>query len=168
MVDNEILLTVLTGWVAIATIALAVATIFVYRATKATAKATAEVAKTSKEVGAYTIRPRISVVGHEKIGSDEQHDFYEFRFVNSGVGNAFDLQIMILHKEGFTISPITLSLGINASPPRVIDKSIDKDATEVKFKISYRDIADNPYVQEFVYRFDTGTDAGTYAALMSS
>lgn len=150
MAEYDIPTLILTG-------AVALTTFFVYRATKAIAKATTE-------VGAYSIRPRISVVGHTKIGSDDKHNFYEFRFLNNGVGNAFDLSISIFHTNGATLSPITSSLGINASPPRVIDKTIDKDTKGVKFKISYRDLADHPYVQEFYYSLDDDDNGYTIQA----
>lgn len=146
MVEYDIPTWILTG-------AIALTTFFVYRATKA-------MAKTAKEVGAYSIRPRISIAGCVKIGNDNDHDFYEFSFLNNGVGNAFDLQITISHKGGSTTFPITRSLGINASPPRATDKSIDKDTTEVKLKISYRDIADNPYTQEFSYNLKENSGGG--------
>ena len=136
MSEADIATWVLTG-------AVAVATFLVYRATK-------QVATTTKEIGKLAIMPRVTIIGHNKIGTDETHDHYEFSLKNNGKENAFDVQIEILHKGGSTV-PKTISVIGAAAADRVIDKSIDKDARSVNYKISYRDIADNPYTREYSY-----------------
>lgn len=128
------------------TIAVAIATFLVW-------KATSKVADATKETTKLTIMPRISVINHSKQESDNEHDHYTFIFRNEGVGNAFDVKIEIKHKNGKSVFPVLNTFPVNAGH-RVEDNSVDKDANEVEFKISYKDHADNQYLREFTYSLE--------------
>jgi hypothetical protein len=156
MVESDPTLSILTIFLVISTSAVAFATFLVWKATK-------KMVKVTKEIASLPIMPRLSIVGHNKIGQDDQHDHYQFSFKNLGVGNAFDIQIESFHKEGSRGYPIVSDVGINAATS-INNMSVDKNAKKVRFKISYRDYADNLYIRDFFYDFETGTDRGTYGS----
>lgn len=146
MAETDLTLSALTGLLAISTIAVAIATFLVWRATS-------KVADVTKETTKLTIMPRISVIGHGKAGSDNDHDHYQFILRNEGVGNAFDVKIEISHNGGKTVFPILKTFPVNAGH-HINDNSIDKDAKEAEFKISYKDHADNKYERKFTYSLE--------------
>ena len=143
MIEYDIPTWILTG-------ALVGVTVLVWKATSHVARATEKVAEVTKETVRLTIMPKISVINHNKIDTDGDHDHYEFILRNDGVGDAFDLEITTLHKDSSDIFPIIRTLAAKGGS-RFTNKNVDKDASVVNFRFSYRDYADNPYIKEFSY-----------------
>ncbi|HSB83300.1 MAG TPA: hypothetical protein VLD64_02275 [Nitrosarchaeum sp.] len=142
MEPSDILTMIMSG-------AVAFATFLLWRATK-------QLSVTTKEIGKLTIMPKITIVNHNKVGDDEIHEHFEFSLKNDGVGNAFEIQIETFHKGGSTVHPTIHMIGVNAAD-RVTDNSVDKSDKTVRYKISYRDIADNSYTRHLLYDLEDHT-----------
>lgn len=159
MVEYDPTLSILTAFLVISTSAVAFATFLVWKATKKMVDATKETMK-------LTIMPRISIISHNKINSDDKHDHYEFILRNEGVGDAFDVKVQTFHKERnptFSLGTVPVQSGARFS-----NKQVDRDATVIKYKISYSDTADNPYIKEFSYDLIKGVSHGIYGAKLES
>jgi hypothetical protein len=148
MTEFDVILSIFTA-------ALVGVTVLVWRATVNVANATKQVAVVTKETSKITIRPRPTIIHHQKAGEDQEHHHYNFIIKNQGLGDAFDVRIETIDKKGSQLQvPIPRlrreqSIGFKAT-------NIERSKNPVKMKITYKDVMNNPYSDEFDY--DIGND----------
>jgi hypothetical protein len=144
----------------ILTAALVGVTLLVWRSTNKVAKATDKVADATASVAKIQIIPKISIISHNKVGSDDEHDHFEFILRNEGVGSAFNLIIEIFDKKGSTVLLPIQTLTV-ASGHRFTYNNVDKNAQMIRGKMKYTDYANNQYEKEFAYSIKDSKDDPT-------
>ncbi len=148
MVESDIPLWILTA-------ALAGVTLLVWRATMKVAEATKQVAVATKEMTRTTVKPRPTIIHHQKKGEDAEHHHYQFIIKNLGIGDAFDVDIEVLDKSGSSHNPTIPRLKRNQSMAFNAN-NVHRSKDPITIKISYKDVMDYQYSETIEY--DIGND----------
>ncbi|WP_100182533.1 hypothetical protein [Candidatus Nitrosotenuis aquarius] len=136
--------------VAFSSFLVAIATVALYKATRNVVKATEQVSDATKEMSRTMIRPRPTTIHHSKIGEDDEHHHYQFIIKNFGIGDALNVKIEVLDKNGSAhqtpIPRLKKEQGMAFKAT-----NIQKSKDPVTMKISYQDIMGFEYFETIEY-----------------
>lgn len=134
----------------ISTCAVAVFTFFLWRSTNKVAEATKAVKEATREVASYTIMPHFSIYEYRLEKQGEEYDQFEFRIVNDGLGDAFNINLEIKSSE--MSSSIWPTFKLSKDYTHIVGDSVKKNSQNVNFKIKFEDVAGNRHERALSFK----------------